>query len=732
VALVLPVVYDNSSLDIEQTMLQDFRHHNLAGCSFKGQDLTGASFQGANIRGTNFSYANLTGTDLTQVDAGLQRQWWFALILFSLFLAGIAGFVTAYAFGISIDIGLNKSAASCFLALLAIGVVLLINSRQGLVATGAIAVGLAAVAALLGALAPKEYAGIAIIQGVAIAGTISGSMIGALATAITSHLMGRVIRILLGCLMLIGALIGSFRAITSVDEATQFISVVVFILTISLLVLRHSLHAGWLAQSGQKKYDLIRVLAMYITLRGTSFKGANLTDANFTQATLSNTDFRQATLTRTNWFKAQGLGHACTEGTYLEREPIRHLAIFKQGKSANFDYEDLRGINLQDADLEDASFTGADLSSSSLSGANLIKAKLVHTQLYNSDLSKACLTGAYLEGWGISVDTNLEGVQCEYAYMHLPTSEDPDPCRKPDNKDEIFLPGEFADFMTPIQTTLDLYRRQYVDPREVATSFKTLDLSLRGNVNLTAAAIALQSVVQKHPEARLEVRALEGRGQDKIRLQTQVDRHVNRSQLSAQYAAHYEALKAMPPDELQALVAGMAEKDDRIRSLEHIVMTAVQQERNFYIETQLGDIVTEKHSTEIHSESGDVINVRDIHAHDSVINLGQISGDVSQQINQLSEDTNPDQARLKELLIQLQQLIEAQPGLTPEDKTEGLEQVKILAKAAQEPNDGPFKKSAKTAVKILRGTAAGIPTATQFFSNLSGLLTEISTLLCLV
>jgi hypothetical protein len=191
-------------------------------------------------------------------------------------------------------------------------------------------------------------------------------------------------------------------------------------------------------------------------------------------------------------------------------------------------------------------------------------------------------------------------------------------------------------------------------------------------------------------------------------------------------------LKPCRQAKLQTLLAGIAEKDDRIRSLEQIVMTAVQQDRNFYIETQWGDIVTEKHSTEIHSESGDVINIRDVHAHDSVINLGQISGDVSQQINQLSGEADPDQARLKELLTQLQQLIEAEPELTPGDKAEGLEQVKVLAEAAQKPNDGPFKKAAKTAVKILRGTAAGLPAATQFFLNLSGLLTEISKLLCLL
>ena len=316
--------------------------------------------------------------------------------------------------------------------------------------------------------------------------------------------------------------------------------------------------------------------------------------------------------------------------------------------------------------------------------------------------------------------------------MRLPTSKDPDPCRKPDNKDENFQLGEFADFIKPIQTTLDLYQRQYVDPREVAPSFKTLDLYLHGSINLTAAAIALKSVAEKHPEARLEVRALEGRGQDKIRLQTQVDSHVNRSRLSAQYAADYEALKAMPSNDLQALLTGMSEKDDRIRSLEQIVMTAVQQDKKFYIETQWGDIVTEKHSTEIHSESGDIINVKDIHAQNSVINLGQISGDVSQKINQLSEETSSDQTKLKGLLTQLQQLLEAEAALTPEDKAEGLEQVKVLAEAAQKPNDGPLKKAAKRAKRILGGLAAEVPDTTQFLSNITGLLAEISKLLCLL
>ncbi len=115
-----------------------------------------------------------------------------------------------------------------------------------------------------------------------------------------------------------------------------------------------------------------------------------------------------------------------------------------------------------------------------------------------------------------------------------------------------------------------------------------------------------------------------------------------------------------------------------------------------------------------------------------MINLGQISGDLSNTINQLPVSSDPDLTKLKDLLTQLQQLIEAEPNLNHEDKAEALEQVKVLAAAGQKPNDGPLKKAAKTAMKILKGTVAGVPATTQFLSNFSGLLTAISKLLCLV
>lgn len=116
-----------------------------------------------------------------------------------------------------------------------------------------------------------------------------------------------------------------------------------------------------------------------------------------------------------------------------------------------------------------------------------------------------------------------------------------------------------------------------------------------------------------------------------------------------------------------------------------------------------------------------------------VVNLGTISGDVSNTINQLAttSEESENQERLKELLIQLQSLIEAEVALSDEDKVDALEQVKVLAEAGKDLQDSRLKKMAKTAIKIIRGTAAGLPDVTKLAIESAKLLTAISGFLLL-
>jgi predicted ATP-dependent protease len=125
--------------------------------------------------------------------------------------------------------------------------------------------------------------------------------------------------------------------------------------------------------------------------------------------------------------------------------------------------------------------------------------------------------------------------------------------RKPDSWAETFSDDDFADFIKPIADTLDLYHNQDVDPRAIAISFKQL--------------------AEKHPDADLEIVAMEKRGQDKFLLRAKTAPEANHSELSAEYFSTYNQLKSLPQN---ALIVLIAEKDNQIRMLAGQVDTALK------------------------------------------------------------------------------------------------------------------------------------------------------------
>ena len=80
-------------------------------------------------------------------------------------------------------------------------------------------------------------------------------------------------------------------------------------------------------------------------------------------------------------------------------------------------------------------------------------------------------------------------------------------------------------------------------------------------------------------------------------------------------------------------------------------------------------------------------------------------------------------------LTQLQAAIASDTNLPQEDKAEALEQVKALAEAAKSPQEGAVQKTTKTAIKILKGTLASLPSATKLVEQCSNLLPLISNFL---
>ncbi|WP_422730865.1 hypothetical protein [Nostoc cycadae] len=108
------------------------------------------------------------------------------------------------------------------------------------------------------------------------------------------------------------------------------------------------------------------------------------------------------------------------------------------------------------------------------------------------------------------------------------------------------------------------------------------------------------------------------------------------------------------------------------------------------------------------------------------INLGEISGTATNTINQLPPSPEPDKPGIKELLEKLKTAIEADKDLAEEDKVEALEQIQALAEAGKNPQEGAMQKAAKTAMKILKGTIASLPTTATLVEAGSKLLPLIS------
>ena len=557
---------------------QDFSNQNLRGRSFKGQNLEDANFSHADIRGADFTNAYLKGANFSHATAGLQKRWVVILTCISWIIAGISGMFSSYISFSTILLFTNNNNSlenqliglTILIVIIILGIVII---RQELDTAFAVAFAIAVTVAV--AIAVAQGVAFALTQSVFLAVTtafaiainvaVAGAGAFTLAVAIAVA-----IAVAQGAAVAIAVAIAVTGAVTvAVAIATRFVDVdgavavaVAVAVPLVVAVVLFSGYIAWRAMKGDEKYSLIRNIAIvFAAIGGTNFRNANLTDADFMGATLKSTDLRNATLTRTIFSKTKLLNRVRPGKTYLQNTQLRQLLITGQGQGKNFDRQDLRGVNLQTAILTDASFIGADLSEANLQDADLSRAKLVQTQLDSTDFTGTTLTGAYIEDWGITRDTKFNGVRCEYVYMRLPTKENPDPLRKPDNNKEVFADEDFGDFIKPIFDTLDLYHNQGVDPRAIAISFKEL--------------------AENHPDANLEIVAMEKRGEDKFLLRAKTAVTANKSELSNEYFNTYNQVKGLPEREIQLL---LAEKDSQIHRLANMVMTALERP-SFFAQT---------------------------------------------------------------------------------------------------------------------------------------------------
>ncbi|OKH38318.1 hypothetical protein NIES2119_09775 [[Phormidium ambiguum] IAM M-71] len=456
---------------------RDFRGENLRGLSFGSKDLSGADFSEADIKGTNFCRANLTGAKFVAAKGGLPKQWVINLLLICLLLLvilyfmvkilsilvviimfflipfsgdkiswiimvdsiitvvflvfncllvyrGISGFNSANIIAIAITIAIVSTITKFFAI-----------ANSDTIATTAIAIGFASAIAIAIGFASAIAIGFAIGFLIGIVFTIA---IGIASTIASAFAFAHAINI---------AISGGFDS--DVDSAFFFAKACIY-LSIPLYS-----YFGWRAIKGDPRFSWIRTNAIDFSVTGgTSFLNANLTNADFTKATLKNTDFRKAILTHTCFKESKNLDLARTIKTYLNILQVQKLVVTRQGQDKDYSRLNLRRINLQRANLANASFINADLSKANLKNADLSGAKLVQTQLDKTDFTGANLTGAYIENWRITRATKFDNVRCKYVYMRMPTKDNPNQFRKPDNNKEVFADGEFGDFIKSIVDAL--------------------------------------------------------------------------------------------------------------------------------------------------------------------------------------------------------------------------------------------------------------------------------------
>jgi len=691
---------------------------NFQGKSFKGQNLMCADFSNANIQGADFTEANLTGANFTNAKAGLQNQWAITLVVVFVLFLSLGVVILAFASVFIVSLFTPEKLGSGFISLALLAIFFYTVDKEGLGSGKGVSPGWANAAALMAFILTiaaliglifhiGEAPNFALIATIWVCIWIGGWCIIATNLAIYAVIGDRnkSRNIAIVTLLIAIFLLGVVRIVAmngSLSVALAAIGVGFFV----------NIAEQALDENNDKYTSLRRIAFNFAARGGTNFKKADLTNANFTKAILKNTDLTGAILIQTSFSQTLKINLAITINTYLENPNMRELVTKRIAKDCNFDHLNLEGVNLYQAELENASFIGTNLSNANLQEANLKNATLAQTQLDGTDLTGATLTGACIEDWNITRSTKFNDVKCKYVFMRLITKDNKESFRKPDNSEEYFADGGFSDFIKPIFDTLDLYHTQNIDPRAIA--------------------IALKNLAANNPDAQLEIKAMEKRGDNfLIRLATSLE--ANRSELSAEYFNDYNELKLLN----QKQQAILLERDNRIKSLENMIAPILNRPilyaENYYNQ---GDTMSDKSSNfKFGNVSGDVAgiaggDISGIAGKDlSGLAGGDISGIVTASIGQLTKSEALEALKLADLLKQLQSAIESDIHLSEKDKVKALKQVQTLAEASQNPKDEDKKDLADTAIIMLKGIVTGLPAVAACVKACQELLPLITSVL---
>ncbi|TAF06847.1 MAG: hypothetical protein EAZ77_11450 [Nostocales cyanobacterium] len=687
-------------------MPPDYSGQNLRGRSFKGQNLTGANFSKADIRGANFTNAILKGADFSGAKAGLQRRWVIGFLIVIFLLSAISGFFPILSGTLFLSIKTNNSenliagivlililTVSCSMAirkgLIAVAIVaavVLVTVAVGiLVRSGVRAVDLAVAIAIavMGVLAGAGTITVALV--VAVVGTLAGS--GAMAV----FTVGVIAISVAGSLVLLFAIGSKFVSIALSIALTIAICIVLVIF---------SAYIGWRSFKGDERDPWIRSFAIaFGATGGTSFRGADLTDADLTGAILKNTDFRTANLTRTRFYEAKKLDFARPGNTILSNPAVLNLLVTLNGRSKSYTGANLKGANLIGADLKEANLKDADIIEATFQGACLEWANLTLAQAVGTNFSKAHMTGACVEAWNIESTTKLDNVDCRFVYLlEYPKPGTDDRERRPSSGE--FQPGEFSKLFEEVLNTVDLIFRDGIDWKAFVNAFG--------------------KVQNQNEDTELSIQSIENKGDGVVVVKVNAPEGADKEKIHSEFTQNYQLALAAVEEKYKSLLQAKDEEIIFHRQQSGKIPEMIMSLANKPINVQIDNKVENEKMTNINDSSRNINVGRDLNASGQALNLGEISGTVTNTINELPPAPEPEKPGIKEILTQLQTAIEADSDLTPKDKEKALKQVKALAEAAQNPQEK--QDLADTAITMLKGILMSVPTLLEECSKLFPLI----------
>ncbi|MBD2607854.1 pentapeptide repeat-containing protein [Scytonema hofmannii FACHB-248] len=701
-------------------MPPDYSGQNLRGRSFKGQNLTGANFSKADIRGANFTSAILKDADFTGAKAGLQKRWVIGLLIVSWLLSGLSG-VSLIVFSIPVPFQAFifetnvKRVIVVLVWLIVLPLLFFVTiHKKGLIArlgtpvfAAVVAVTAAYIVNVVGvSITAFKFIGVlTLVFAGAFIFTFAFALTGAVAVAVAGTLAGLMTEVI--AVVFAVAFINTIVVIF--DYAFTEVFVRAFALTFVGVLTLLGTYIRWCSLAGDQQDAWIRSFAIaFAATGGTSFRGANLINANFTGAILKNTDFRKANLIRTRFYEAKKLEFSRVGNTILTNRDVLNLLVTCNGKNKSYAGANLRGANLKGADLKEANFKGADIIVATFERACLEWANLTLTQAVTTDFTSAQMTGACVEAWNIDSTTKLDNVDCRFVYLleYPKLGIDDRECR-PSSGD--FQPGEFTKLFEEVLNTVDLIFRNGIDWKAFVTAFN--------------------KVQAENEDTELALQSIENKGDGVVVVKVGVPDGADKEKIHSDFTNNYQIALQAVEEKYKAVLQA---KDDEIlfhrqqsAKIPEMIISLANKPINVQVENKL-----ENQNMTNSNDASRKINIGsvggDFNASGQALNLGEISGTVTNTINELPKSDEPEKPGIKELLTQLQTAIEADTNLSEEDKAEALEQVKALAEAGKNPQEGAMQKSAKTAMKILKGTISGLPSAATLVEACGKLLPLIS------